>query len=115
VKGFITHDILTHRGDALRYNFDWNPAKERANIRKHGITFRKAASIFRDPNQLSLYDDAHSGKEDRWTTLGVDDTGILRVVVHTFEQIEEDAWQIRIISARKANRAEKNQYNQKNK
>jgi uncharacterized DUF497 family protein len=99
----------------LRYNFDWNPAKERANIRKHGITFRKAASIFRDPNQLSLYDDAHSGKEDRWTTLGVDDTGILRVVVHTFEQIEEDAWQIRIISARKANRAEENQYNQKNK
>jgi len=83
----------------LRYNFDWNPAKERANIRKHGFTFRKAASIFRDPNQLSLYDDAHSGKEDRWITLGVDDTGILRVVVHTFEQIEEDAWRIRIISA----------------
>jgi hypothetical protein len=99
----------------LRYNFDWNPAKERANISKHGITFRKAASIFRDPNQLSLYDDAHSGKEDRWITLGVDDTGILRVVVHTFEQIEEEAWRIRIISARKANRAEENQYNQKNR
>ena len=75
----------------MRYNFNWNPDKERTNLRKHGITFRKAASIFRDPNQLSRYDDYHSGKEDRWITLGVDDTGILRVVIHTFEQIEEDA------------------------
>jgi len=98
----------------LRYNFDWDPEKERTNLRKQGIAFRKAASIFRGPNQLSRYDDAHSEKEDRWITLGVDDSGILRVVIHTFEQIEEDTWQIRIISARKANRVEENQYNLKN-
>ena len=96
------------------YDFDWDPEKNRANIQKHGIPFRQAASIFRDPNQTSLFDDAHSQTEDRWITLGIDHTGILRVVVHTFEQTAEDTWKIRIISARKANQDEENQYNQMN-
>jgi uncharacterized DUF497 family protein len=44
----------------LRYQFDWNPQKEQQNIRKHGISFRPAATIFRDPNQLSIYDQARA-------------------------------------------------------
>ncbi|MEW5940656.1 MAG: BrnT family toxin [Chloroflexota bacterium] len=51
-------------------------------------------------------------KEDRWITLGIDNTGILRVVVHTFEQIDENLWQIRIISARKADHDETKKYNE---
>ena len=98
----------------MRYDFDWDPNKERANISKHGISFRRAASVFRDDNHLSLYDEEHSQNEDRWITLGVDNTGVLRVVVHTFEQIEEDLWQVRMISAQKATRAEENWYNQTN-
>jgi hypothetical protein len=96
----------------VRYEFDWDPAKDRSNVRKHGISFRQAASIFRDPNQFSLFDESHSENEDRWITLGIDSTGILRVAIHTFEQIEENVWQVRIISARKADRDEENQYNQ---
>jgi len=56
------------KGCKLRYQFDWNPEKERQNIRKHRISFRHAATIFRDPNQLSIFDDAHSDQEDRWIT-----------------------------------------------
>ena len=97
----------------MRYDFDWDPVKERANIQKHGVTFRKASSIFRDSNQLSLYDDEHSGKEDRWITIGLDNTGVLRIAVHTFEQMEDDVWRVRIISARKANRVEESMYNRR--
>jgi uncharacterized DUF497 family protein len=96
----------------VRYDFDWDPGKERANIRKHGISFRQAANIFRDPNQFTLYDQEHRQNEDRWITIGIDNTGVLRIVIHTFEQIEEDVWRIRMISARKANRDEEKQYNQ---
>ena len=96
----------------MRYQFDWDPAKEKQNIRKHQITFRRAASIFRDPNQLSAFDDEHSEDEDRWITMGIDSGGVLRVVVHTFEQADEDLYEIRIISARKATLTESNQYNE---
>jgi len=96
----------------LRYEFDWDPNKERANIRKHGISFRQAASVFRDPNQLSIFDEGHSEKEDHWITLGIDNTGILRIVVHTFEQVNEELWRIRMISARKANLDETRKYNE---
>ncbi len=64
----------------MDYNFDWNPAKENQNIRKHKLNFRLALTVFRDPYQLTLYDEEHSQDEDRWITIGLDETGILRVV-----------------------------------
>ncbi len=94
----------------MRYNFDWDPAKEKQNIRKHKVAFRRAATVFRDPNQLSIYDEEHSEDEDRWITIGIDSGGILRVIIHTFERVDEDVCEIRIISARKATSAEVNQY-----
>jgi len=97
----------------LRYNFDWDPVKDRANIREHKVSFRRAATIFRDPNQLSIYDEEHSTDEDRWITMGIDHDGVLRAVVHTFEHVELDLCEIRIISARKATRAEAGQYKER--
>jgi len=94
------------------YNFDWDPEKERSNIRKHKISFRRAATIFRDANQLSQFDDDHSEGEDRWITIGLDIGGVLCLVIHTFEQSAEDANEIRIISARRATRNESEQYEQ---
>ncbi len=99
----------------MHYKFDWDPAKEAENIREHKITFRRAATIFRDPNQLSIYDEEHSEHEDRWITIGINGSGVLRVVVHTFEQISEILCEIRIISARKATRREARQYREKNR
>jgi len=57
-----------------------------------------------------VYDEEHSAFEDRWITIGVDQSGILRVVVHTFEQVDPNTYEIRMISARKATRKEENQY-----
>lgn len=94
----------------MRYRFEWDPAKDRANVRKHKVSFRRAATIFRDPNQLSIYDEEHSEEEDRWITMGLDSDGILLVVVHTFEYIESDLCEVRIISARKAVHVEARQY-----
>ena len=94
----------------MQYSFDWDPLKELSNLRKHGVSFRQAATIFRDPRQLSIYDDEHSQNEDRWITLGIDDRGVVRVVIHTFEQVNQELCRIRIISARKATSAEVLQY-----
>ena len=97
----------------MRYKFDWDPAKEKTNVRKHKVSFRRAATVFRDPNQLSIYDEEHSEIEDRWMTMGLDNTGILQVVVHTFKQVDEDLCEIRIISARKATKREAEQYRER--
>ncbi len=98
----------------MRYSFDWNSTKEQQNIRKHRVSFRQAATIFRDPNQLSIYDEEHSEDEERWITLGIDSTGVVRVVIHTFEQINDELCQIRIISARKATNLEIRRYREGN-
>ena len=97
----------------MHYRFDWDPAKEAQNVRKHKISFRRAAMTFRDPNHLSIYDEEHSETEERWVTIGLDSAGILRVVVHTFEQVDEGLCEIRIISARKATNWEAEQYRER--
>lgn len=94
----------------LEYQFDWDPNKDQQNRRKHQLTFRQAATVFRDPHQLSIYDDEHSDDEDRWITIGLDSSGMLRVVIHTFEQQSPEHVAVRIISARAATDAEAQQY-----
>jgi len=49
----------------MQYNFDWDPIKAKQNLRKHGVSFERAAMIFRDPFAISIYDDEHSDDEDR--------------------------------------------------
>ncbi|MGI0482481.1 BrnT family toxin [Geminocystis sp. CENA526] len=97
----------------MRYNFDWNPTKEKQNIRKHKVNFRVASTVFRDSCQLTLYDEKHSEQEDRWITIGLDEMGILRVVIHTFAQNDQDSCLIRIISARKATFNEQQYYRER--
>ena len=99
----------------MQYRFDWDPTKEKANIQKHKVSFRRAATVFRDPHQLSIYDEGHSQYEDRWITMGIDDGGVVRVVVHTFKRVDEGECEIRIISARKATSRESRQYREGSK
>jgi len=99
----------------LRYYFEWDPKKAKANKKKHGITFEQASTIFLDPRMMSVFDTAHSEHEDRWATIGIDSNGILLVVVHTFQQLDSESCRIRIISARKATRKESKQYQEENK
>ena len=94
----------------MNYDFEWDPIKARANRRKHGVAFEQATTVFRDPRAMSVFDDAHSSKEDRWLTLGLSSGGGLLVVHHTFEEVSATLIRVRIVSSRKATRHESDQY-----
>jgi uncharacterized DUF497 family protein len=97
-------------GADIQYNFDWDPAKARENLRKHGISFERAAQVFLDPFAISIYDEEHSTEEDRWVTLAKDKSETLLVVIHTFRELDPENYSIRLISARRATRREGKQY-----
>jgi uncharacterized DUF497 family protein len=92
------------------YAFEWDPAKAEENTAKHGVAFELAASVFRDPLTLTVYDDEHSEAEERWATLGRTENGRLLVVIHTFEETGAASATVRIISAREATRHERENY-----
>ena len=78
----------------------WDPAKAKANLRKHGVRFSDAESVFFDPLSLTMEDSSSEG-EQRFVSIGVDSGGRVVVVVYTHRDEE-----IRLISARLANRHE---------
>ena len=86
--------------------FEWDDEKDRKNIVKHGISFRTAILVFSDPDRIEKYDDTHSLDEDRYLTIGeIGGTFMVVTVVYT-----ERPEGIRIISARRATRVEKEEY-----
>ena len=95
----------------MEHCFEWNREKARAHRAKHGVSFEEAATVFQDPQMVSVYNGAHSDSEDRWATLGISAVGRLLVVCHTFREASWGAATIRIISSRKATRHETRQYN----
>ena len=98
---------------AFRHQFEWDPVKARENAKKHRITFERGATVFLDPNALSLFDEQHSEVEERWITLGLDHTGTFLVVCHSYREETETSARIRLISARKATKNETKQYQRK--
>ena len=80
--------------------YQWDREKATRNVRKHGIDFADAVAVFEDQAALTLLDE--QGEEERFVTLGLDALGRLLVVVYTWRGDD-----IRIISARKATRAER--------
>jgi uncharacterized DUF497 family protein len=85
--------------------FEWDPRKARSNIAKHGVTFEEASTVFADSLSLTIPDPEHSRSEKRYVTMGRAFTGKLLVVVHT-----DRGDNIRLISARRANRRERRSY-----
>jgi uncharacterized protein len=95
----------------MRYNFEWDLEKNERNQKKHRVAFEQAATVFRDPRMLSLYDDEHSEiEEERWITLGLSAVSGLLIVHHTFKEIDAETVDIRIFSSRKATKQEIKQY-----
>ncbi|MGH9962523.1 MAG: BrnT family toxin [Pyrinomonadaceae bacterium] len=88
------------------YDFDWDQKKAAANLLRHKVSFELAASVFRDPLALTVFDDEHSEDEQRWVTLGLAENGMHLVVIHTFQEEDEATAKIRIISAREADKRE---------
>ena len=86
--------------------FEWTVSKAAANRRKHGVTFDEAATAFAD-EQAIVIDDPESVAEERFILLGLSSTPRLLVVIHCLREAESV---IRIISARKASRSERAQY-----
>ena len=87
--------------------FEWDPSKAVANLRKHGVSFEEAETAFADDHALLLDDPDHSEDEDRLLLLGMSARLRVLVVVHAFREAESV---IRLISARKATRSERAQY-----
>ncbi len=87
--------------------FEWDAAKARANLSKHGVTFEDASSVFDDPFRLIFADPDHSIEEDRFIIVGGTTEGVI-LVVSSVER--RDSW--RLISARKATRFERESYEQ---
>jgi len=98
---------------AFQYQFEWDTVKARQNVKKHRVTFERAATVFLDANALSLFDDQHGEDEERWITLGLDRTGALLVVCHTYREETETSARVRLISARKATKNETKKYQRK--
>ncbi len=89
--------------------FEWDPEKAAANIRRRRVSFNEAATVLEDPLSTTFPDEAHSEDEMRFVTVGVSQRGRLLVVAHT-----ERNDTIRIISARRATRRERAFYEQDN-
>jgi len=68
----------------FHYHFEWDPRKARQNLKRHGVAFGRAATIFLDRSALSEFDETHSEAEERWITLGLDHTGVVLVVCTRF-------------------------------
>ncbi len=86
-------------------HFEWDPVKARKNLRKHGVTFEDASSVFYDLLAMTGADPDHSKEEERMVTFGLSSSGQLLVVAHT-----ERSDAIRIISARVATKQERKIY-----
>lgn len=86
--------------------FQWNEVKNASNQKKHGVSFAEAQKVFSDEFARLILDPDHSENEDRFILLGASTSSRLLIVCHCLR--ENDV--IRIISARKANRQEREIY-----
>ena len=85
--------------------FEWNQEKAASNIKKHGVSFDEAVTVFWDKNALIINDPDHSEDEDRFILLGMSENLRILVVIHC-----ERGDTIRLISARTATKQERKQY-----
>jgi uncharacterized protein len=92
---------------AVDLQFDWDPAKNALNIKRHKVSFDEASTSFLDENALLIDDPDHSGEEDRFILLGLSSSLRILLVCHCYRAKEG---LIRIISARKADRQERQDY-----
>ena len=89
------------------YNFTWDERKNLINQGKHGVSFSEAKSVFFDEYARLIPDPEHSEDEERFILLGISNQFKTLVVCHCYRADDNE---IRLISARKANKHEKQQY-----
>ncbi len=87
--------------------FEWDEQKNQSNTKKHKVTFEEAKTVFYDPSALIIHDPDHSAEEDRFLIMGLSQSLNVLIVCHCYRSNDEI---IRIISARKADKDEIQQY-----
>ena len=90
--------------------FTWDLQKAIINSAKHRVPFEKAVTVFSDPDGLEWEDVKHSYSEHRWKRIGASIEGRVLIVVYTVRRVKDGKEAIRIISARQANRKERQAY-----
>jgi uncharacterized DUF497 family protein len=88
--------------------FEWDARKAARNLAKHGVSFDEATTVFSDPLSLTIRDPDHPDEDERWVIIGETHRRRLVVVVHA-----EEASTVRIISAREADRHEREKYEER--
>ncbi|MDR1704492.1 MAG: BrnT family toxin [Clostridiales bacterium] len=83
--------------------FQWDPVKSETNVKKHGVSFDEAETVFEDERAVTVYDDSHSGDEDRFNIIGISRKLRELMVCYCYRNGENIT---RIISARKATKRE---------
>jgi uncharacterized protein len=85
--------------------FEWDNRKSAANLRKHGVSFSEAGTVFGDELSITIPDPDHSDQEERFITIGWSNLHRLLMVAHA-----DRGENIRIISARELTKAERKEY-----
>jgi uncharacterized DUF497 family protein len=99
----MASDVVYKYARAWPVEFGWDPSKAAANLRKHGVRFAEAMTVFEDHAMLTVPDD--NPEEERFVAIGMGSLGRILVVIYT-----APGDQVRIISARNATRQERLQY-----
>lgn len=92
--------------DKHHFQFEWDGAKAAINLRKHGVSFELASSIFSDPQILTIADTTHSESEERWFSIGFANNGVPMSVSYLWMDAGSCLIKIRLISARQATATE---------
>jgi len=98
---------ITYNVHMKELRFEWDERKEKANIKKHGVSFNDARTVFYDENAIQFFDPDHSEGEDRFILLGMSFKLRILVVCHCFRKSETV---VRIFSARKVDGDEEQEY-----
>jgi hypothetical protein len=93
-----------------QFQFEWDEIKAAANVRKHGVSFELAATVFGDPRLLTAADLEHSEIEERWFSVGYASNGAMLSIVYLWSESDPATTKIRLISAREATPAEIRRY-----
>jgi uncharacterized DUF497 family protein len=90
--------------------FQWDEKKAASNLQKHRVSFGEAVTAFADSQGLDGADVVHSGQEKRRFRIGKSVFGNILTIAYTVRKFENDQTKVRIISARRASRKERREY-----
>ena len=89
-----------------QFQFEWDEIKAAANLRKHGVSFKLASTIFGDPRLLTVPDLEHSETEERWFSIGCANNGSMLSIIYIWAESDPATTKIRLISAPESTKTE---------